>query len=272
MKHPWRPAITLVALAVVAWIAILCVTEISSPEQVVLWRDRQALDDIVATNRILSEIVIDEVNWVDVPFEDALTQLEKWIHESSPEAKTIHFEVAESTARQTPITLKFKAVPAKEVVRYLTALNQARPDFRSGGRIDISPFTVPRELVDGWFPTDSSFFHGVDLSQSGAVRERFRSFGIRFPQSHKIEFFPDRGLLKISSDFDTLDLIDASLWSCSAREPTWRHHLSEWWYQTKIRLGLVPAPAPATPAPPLAPDPSGLPTPFKTNPPDPFGR
>lgn len=276
MKKPWHLPTGLAALTVVVWLTIIYVTAIDSPSPVVLWRDRQTLDDFAATNRILSGVEIDEVSWKDVPFEVALAELEKWIHRSGDEAKAIHFDVAEGVPRQTPINLKFKAVPANEVLRYLTALNQARSDFRYGGLIDVSPFdAVPPELVDGWFSTDSAFFHGVDLTQTDAVRALFRSAGIALPQSNKIEFFPGRDLLKISSNSADLDMIDVFLWSgCEAREPTWRDHLTEWWYQKKIRLRLAPAPLPTTPSSaPLAPDPfGGSPSEGIGSPPDPFGH
>jgi hypothetical protein len=276
MMKPWRLATTLVAVTVIAWITIIYVTEVKSPSSVVLWRDRQALDDFATTHRVLSGFVIDEVTWRDEPFEDALTQLESWIHQSSPDANVIHFDVSEGVSRQTPITLKFRAVPANEVLRYLTALNQARFDFRSDGLIEISPFdAVPRELPDGWFSIDSAFFQGVDLTQPDAIREHFRSAGIALSPSNKIEFFPDRDLLKISSNSSNLDLIDAYLWSgCGPREPAWQYYVSKWWYQAKTKLRLASPPVPATPsAVPLSPDHFGAPSQREIGaPPNPFGN
>ena len=244
--------------------------------EVVLWRDRQSLDDFTSTHRVLSGTLFEVVNWKDTPFEEALTQLENWIHESNADAQTIHFQIAGSVPRRTPITLKLREVPANEVLRYLSALNEARFDYRSNGLVEIVPLnTAPAPLEEGWFPIDSAFFHGIDPTQPEAVRKLFRSAGISVESSDRIEYFPDRGLLKVSSNAGNLDLIDASLWTgCSGLEPTWRDRFAEWWYQTKIRLRLTPAPPPIIPpSPSLAPDPFGGPAPtLPGSPPNPFGN
>lgn len=220
-----------------------------SDPPVVLWGDLGNEKRYREIHDSLDLIVIPEVNWSDIPFGDALDQLISWVHVSNPSAEEIRIKIDERVPKETPISLKLKNVPASEVFRYLSVLNQAKYQIHGEGRIDIVPISVPDTPQEGWFSVDPVFFNGIDPTKPEEIRAMFALMGIEVAPSETIEFFPNRKLLKVYSSPDNLDLIDSYISSMCVIRHGWRDRLNEWWHQTKIKLSLAPAPLPATPSP-----------------------
>lgn len=229
-----------------------------SDPPVVLWGDHGDVTRWREIHDTLNLTVIPEVNWSDISFGEALEQLGSWIHDSNPSSEEIRIEIDEHVPKETSISLKLKNVPASEVFRYLSVLNQAKYQIHGEGRIDIVPISVPDTPREGWFSVDPAFFKGIDPTKPEEIRAMFVPMGIEVAPSETIEYFPDRNLLKVTSSPDNLDLIDAYISSRCVIRHGWRDRLNEWWYQTRIKLHLIPPPPPP-PATPPVPDPFGGP-------------
>lgn len=233
-----------------------------SEPPVVLWGDHGDEKRYREIHETLDSIVISEVNWSNIPFGEALDQLGTWVHDSNPSADEIRIEVDEHVPKETPISLRLRNVPASEVFRYLSVLNEAKYQIRGEGRVDIVPISFPDTPQEGWFSVDPDFFNGIDPTKPEEIRAMFVLMGIEVAPSEGIEYFPDRNLLKVYSDRDNLDLIEAYIASMNLTRHGWLVRLNEWWYHTRIKLHLIPPPSLPPPLPPPTPSTSRFPEPF----------
>lgn len=221
-----------------------------SDPPVVLWGDHGDENRYRRIHETLNSTVIPQVSWSNVPFGEALDELESWVHDSNPSAEEIRIDIDERVPTDTSISLRLKNVPATEVLRYLSVLNEAKYQIHGEGRIDIVPVSAPDSTREGWFSVNPDFFHGIDPAKPEEIRSMFVSMGIEIADSEKIEYFPDRDLLQVYSSRDNLDLIESYLASSSVTRHDWVVRLNEWWYQTRIKIHLIPPPLPPRPPPP----------------------
>jgi hypothetical protein len=239
----------------------------SPPEpEVILWNDDyydpdpQVSAEIGDAHRRL-KLILPEVNFDGMPFGEAVNQLDNSMHAAFPHLQPGIFRIAENVPLDTPINLKFTDVPVGEALRYLTALNSCHYEVQAGGVIQITDLETPLETasIEGWFAISPEFFYGIDVTkQSEPLRKMLEDLGINLSPTDSVEYYPDRFLLRATTSRENLELIDTFVSSYQiCPTPGWREHLTEWWYQTKIKLGLASAPVPATPPPVLAPDPFG---------------
>ena len=131
----------------------------------------------------LQTILIPKIEFREIPFLEALGQIEQWSREFDPDGMGLEIEIEEDIKlapdlRKATITLRLSQVALAEALRYTCSLAQMRYTIEEQS-VRVERISYPlTDLPNFFMPVDGSAFSPV----SGNVKGHFEERGFSFPQ------------------------------------------------------------------------------------------
>jgi len=98
-----------------------------------------------ATYKKARSIIVDEVNFNETLFSDAIGILKKKSESADPDKQGLNFIIKQGPDKQDPfVTISLKKVPLSEVLKYIAAMSNYQLQFEEQAIVLTAPVTVKK--------------------------------------------------------------------------------------------------------------------------------